>query len=92
MRPTLSTVPKEQADLVWLVYDFVKDESGRYRMVQDEIIYTPFTASMLKVSKTTAGPVGDFVGKMQERLDEKLGPLGVERLLITGVEGEPWSN
>jgi hypothetical protein len=90
--PALPTVPKEDADLAWFVYDFVKDDTGRYRMVLDEVVYTSFATSMLKVSNTTAGPVGDFIGKLQEKLDEKLEPLGVELQLITEVEGEPWGS
>ncbi len=90
--PSLPTVPKESADLAWFVYDFeVDDTTGRYRLVQDEVIYTSFESSMLRVSKTTAGPIESFVSSLQSKLDEKLEPLGVERRLITELEEDaPW--
>ena len=91
--PPLPTVSEEEADLAWLVYDFEKTDDGRYRMVKDEVLYTSFEASMLKVSKTQAGPIDAFVGKLQEKLDEKLEPLDVERRTIAeATDGEPWSS
>jgi len=92
--PTLTPVNPDESDLAWFVYDFEKDPTtGRYRLRQDEVIYTSFEAAMLRVSKTAAGPVDDFIHKLQTRLDEKLEPLGTERRLITEVvEGAPWSS
>lgn len=88
--PDLPTVPQAEADLAWMVYDFVQDPtSGRWSMRQDEVVYTSFEASMLRVSTTAAGPMKDFLDTLQTKLDEKLEPTDVERRTISEL-GEPW--
>jgi hypothetical protein len=73
-----------------MVYDFVQDPtSGRWSMRQDEVVYTSFEASMLRVSTTAAGPMKDFLDTLQTKLDEKLEPTDVERRTISEL-GEPW--
>ncbi|MDF9827303.1 hypothetical protein M2447_001395 [Ereboglobus sp. PH5-10] len=69
--PTLERVPKKKAEMAWFIYDF-KLQSGRYKMVLDEIVYTQFAPALNKITRSRAGNVGDFLKKLQNKLDEKL--------------------
>jgi hypothetical protein len=90
--PDLPHVPREEADLAWMVYDFVQESgTGRWSMKQVDVVFTSFEASMLRVSTTTAGPVTSFIDTLQSKLDELLEPTDVERRTIAEL-GEPWSS
>jgi hypothetical protein len=89
--PELAAVPKDEADLAWMVYDFAQEPTtGRWRLQQDQVVYTSFEASMLRVSTTSAGPLSSFISTLQTKLDEILEPTDVERRTIAET-GEPWS-
>lgn len=87
--PALQNIPEDKADLAWLIYELQKDETtGQYKLKKDEVVYTSFGASMLRVSTTASGPVDTFVSNLQEKLDELLEPADVERENITEA-GDP---
>lgn len=66
-------VEPEEADMAWLVYDLnYNPKNNRYELCQDEIIYTKFQPTMLKITTADPGNVTDFVGLLQSKLDEKL--------------------
>ncbi|MFZ2227186.1 MAG: NotI family restriction endonuclease [Candidatus Nanopelagicaceae bacterium] len=71
--PKLPTVPADEADLAWLVYELVLNAgSGRYDLILKETVYTKFAPTMLTVTTAEPGLVGDFIAKLQIRLDAKM--------------------
>lgn len=71
--PSLTEVDPAVADLAWLVYDLKLDESSnRYQLIKSKTVYTKFQPTMLQITTAVPGPVEDFVGHLQAKLDEKL--------------------
>jgi hypothetical protein len=67
--PTLTEVAKEKAEVAWLVYDLKLDpNTHRYKLERNRIVYTLFTESLEKISKSEAGNKADFIARLQERL------------------------
>jgi hypothetical protein len=71
--PPLEQVPKEKAEIAWLVYDleFSKAENF-YTLRRKQTVYTGFESSLDQITKSEPGSIRDFVGVLQEKLDEKL--------------------
>jgi hypothetical protein len=90
--PPFESVPPTEADLAWLVYDLVPDPAtGRFHLTKTQTAYTVFEPTMLKVTTTTPGPVGDFLDHLQAKLDEALertppDPPGVIEMPVRGRE------
>lgn len=81
--PTLDEVPREVADLAWLIYDLVKDPiTGQFNLTRTKCVYTNFPVAMQQVSTTTAGPVSEFIGHLQEKLDEQLESISTDALTL----------
>jgi Restriction endonuclease NotI len=71
--PNLKEVPKSKAGIAWLIYDLVHNKkSNRFVMERKKVVYTAFTESLDKITRSDAGKMEDFVSKLQEKLDEKL--------------------
>lgn len=71
--PKLAKVDPEDAEIALFVYDLILDENRKvYELRQSEIVYTKFASAMVKLTKTKAGPIDAFLGKLQEKLDKKL--------------------
>lgn len=71
--PKLAKVSREDAEIALFVYDLVLDEHRNvYELRLMEIVYAKFGSAMLKLTKTKAGPIDAFLGKLQEKLDKKL--------------------
>lgn len=71
--PEMAEADSSEADLAWLVYDLTHDDDANvYRLTRGQTIYTKFEPSMLKLTTSEAGPVGEFVEHLQSKLDEKL--------------------
>jgi hypothetical protein len=74
--PHLQTVnpdKRDKSDIVWLIYDLKLDtEAHRYNLVLDKTVYTLFGPALEQITKSEAGPVDAFIGKLQEKLDSKL--------------------
>lgn len=71
--PSLPEIRPEEADIAWLVYALKLDEEHkRYQLVRERIVYTPFAQSLASITTSEAGPVDDFIGHLQQKLDEKL--------------------
>jgi hypothetical protein len=71
--PSIAEVDRAEADLAWLVYDLTHDAASNvYRLTRGQTIYTRFEPAMLKLTTSEAGPVDEFVGHLQSKLDEKL--------------------
>ncbi len=70
--PKLKVVPKEKAEIAWLVYDLKLDTSNRYVLTKQQTVYTEFTTSLDQITRSEAGNVKDFINVLQTKLDEKL--------------------
>lgn len=71
--PQLTQVAPQEADLAWLIYDLKLDESSnRFQLIKSETVYTKFQPTMLQITTADPGPLDDFVGHLQAKLDEKL--------------------
>ncbi|HNT77124.1 MAG TPA: NotI family restriction endonuclease [Anaerolineae bacterium] len=69
--PVLPVVASAQADMAWFVYNLALDQ-GRYTLVKHQTVYSSFAPALDSITKTEAGPVEHFIGRLQEKLDEKL--------------------
>lgn len=71
--PAPPTVSREEAEVAWMIYDLKKDEdTNRYNLVLDEIVYTEFEPALVKITSPEAGPIEDFVEVLQGKLNEEL--------------------
>lgn len=71
--PELPEVTREKADIAWFLYDLEMNESeNRFYLVRYKTIYTAFDPALLRITKASAGKIGDFVLLLQSKLDEQL--------------------
>jgi hypothetical protein len=71
--PKLEEVAPEKADMAWLVYDLVRDPAKNvYALTRWKAIYTKFSESLEKITRSEPGKIEDFVEVLQEKVDEKL--------------------
>jgi hypothetical protein len=75
--PNLKQVPKQYADVAWLIYDLKllkeKDqEPGGYYLTKVDEVFTKFEPALLAITTPSPGKVEDFVKLLQEKLDEHL--------------------
>ncbi|MCX5973346.1 MAG: NotI family restriction endonuclease [Coprothermobacterota bacterium] len=71
--PTLQEIEPERADIAWLVYDLVHDKKcDSFSLKRWKAVYTKFTESLEKITRSEPGNVRDFVEVLQEKVDEKL--------------------
>lgn len=70
--PYLERVPREEADMSWLIYDLI-DRSGRlYELQKVETVYTKFSDALNSITRPRVGDIGDFLKILQSKVDEKL--------------------
>src|SRR6266699_4149068 len=71
--PSLSEVEPGEADIAWMIYDlqYVSAEN-HYQLVQNKIAYTKFGDALDCITRAEPGPIEDFIGDLQQKLDEKL--------------------
>jgi restriction endonuclease NotI len=71
--PKLKEVPKDKADIAWLVYDLELDKKNNvYVLKHKQTAYTEFGAALDQITKSEPGDVKDFITVLQGKLDEKL--------------------
>jgi hypothetical protein len=70
--PNLKEVAKEVADVAWLVYDLIPDESGSLKIAKTKTVYTEFSEALNTISRPKIGKVDDFLKILQAKVDEKL--------------------
>jgi hypothetical protein len=71
--PYLEVVDSKLADVGWMVYDVHLNAAGTmYDIKREKVAYTAFSEAMDRIAKPSIGPVDEFVGKLQSKLDEKL--------------------
>jgi len=85
--PKLRQVPKERADLAWLIYDLVLDErDNRYNLTHTRTVYTEFSSALRSITVSKPGAVEDFVATLQAKLDAKLEGASLAQLSDTSPD------
>jgi len=71
--PPLIEVDKQEADMVWLIYDLEHDvDQNQYHLSLQHSVYTLFEPALDQILTAEPGPIEDFIGFLQEKLDKKL--------------------
>ena len=72
--PKLPEVPKEQADIAWLIYDLKPPAKpgSHYELFREKVVYTQFGAALKQITKSCPGKMEDFLRQIQTKVDEKL--------------------
>jgi hypothetical protein len=71
--PSMEEVDKNEADLVWLVYDLKHDQAENLRrLTLTQSVYTRFGPALDRITKSEPGEVQDFVDLLQTKLDDVL--------------------
>jgi hypothetical protein len=71
--PEMPTVTPDRADIAWLVYDLKEDHATKTMTLADcETVYTEFGPALDRISKPVPGDIGEFMGLLQDKLDERL--------------------
>jgi hypothetical protein len=78
--PVMEQVPKSDAEIAWIIYDLQHDSGSsdtpaRYSLKKVDEVYTEFEPALLSITTPHPGRVGDFIGLLQEKLDEHLETL-----------------
>lgn len=95
-RPFFSTLPElprttcEEADTVLLVYNLAHDATTNLlSLVPSEIVYTLLAPTLQRLTTLEAGEVDFFVGRLQDKLDDKLGGVSPDAsTLMEYFEGQ----
>lgn len=68
--PFLPIVPKDCADMAWLIYDLVpKSPVGPFNLTHVETVYTAFSDSLIAITKPDVGDPETFIRVLQHKLD-----------------------
>ena len=71
--PKLRHIPKDKADIAWLIYDLIYDDSSSlYQLRHTDTVYTKFDSALSTITKSEPGNVSGFLAILQDKLDEKL--------------------
>jgi len=62
-----SEVDGADADIVWLIYDLVENDSGRYELTLDRRAYMDFEQMLEEAGASVAGEMGNFTNKLKDR-------------------------
>ena len=82
--PPLETVPPEESDMAWLVYDLHRDESdNRFHLNRVQTIYTKFEQALNRITRPEAGELNEFMLKLQSQLDVHLNAAPTNALVET---------
>jgi hypothetical protein len=70
--PVLHEVPRDNAELAWLIYDLKHDAStDRYRMCCADVAYTTFESALTTISTPMVGEMSEFIGYLEERIQRR---------------------
>jgi hypothetical protein len=71
--PRLPEVKPADADIGWFVYDLVKNKTeNRFKLRHCKVVFTRFTESLEKITRSDHGDIAEFIEHLQEKVDEKL--------------------
>jgi hypothetical protein len=81
--PKLPEVPKEKADIAWLIYDVKPpaNAGAHGELFRDRIVYTRFEPALNQITKSRPGKMEDFIRQLQEKVDEKLETPPINRTI-----------
>ena len=82
--PEMPTVPPEEAEIAWLVYD-LECVNDSYNLIHDQTVYTKFNPAINKITKPEPGDMEDFMGLLQDKLDEHLGDNPPDAPTLTDI-------
>ncbi len=78
--PELPETSAEMADIAWLIYDLVYNETKqRYVLTPTRTVYTQFKPSLDKITLSEPGPAEGFLANLQKKLDAKLAGTAEEQ-------------
>lgn len=78
--PDFPTVPKEKADICWLVYQ-LNDDSKRFELTLSKKVYSGFDDTLKKLGTPEVGSETDFIAELEKKLDKKLSALKAKGFL-----------
>lgn len=82
--PTLEEVDKSKAEVAWLVYDLVADDTdSKYLLSKTKTIYTKFSSALNIITRPQVGRVEDFMSLLQAKVDEKLETPPINKTIET---------
>lgn len=69
--PKLHEVPKEQADIAWLIYDLKPPTKpgSHYELLREKTVYTKRPMSSAEIEQSTGEPMQQFVRRLEVELD-----------------------
>ncbi|MBV6440099.1 MAG: hypothetical protein EPGJADBJ_01761 [Saprospiraceae bacterium] len=71
--PELPTTSESNADIAWFLYDLILDKNSNQNVLTlVDVVYTEFEPALLKITTPQPGDVSDFIGFLQQKLDEQL--------------------
>lgn len=71
--PELAEVSESEGDIAWMVYCLEYQESSKtFKLRRKKTVFTLFEPSMKRITTSEAGPVEEFLSRLQDKLDEKL--------------------
>ncbi len=71
--PSMEAVEKDDAELVWLVYDLKHDSTDNLRhLTLAQTVYTRFIPALDKITRSEPGDVQQFINLLQTKLSEVL--------------------
>jgi hypothetical protein len=71
--PQLESVPADDADIAWFVYDLARNESeNTFALKRLDPVYTRFDDSLQKITQSEPGKISDFLELLQRKVDDKL--------------------
>jgi len=80
--PKLEEVCQSDADVAWLIYDLVLDpKSTGYNLTKSRVIYTRFSDALNTITRPKVGDVGQFIGLLQSKVDDKLESAPINKTL-----------
>lgn len=82
--PELPETTREEADIVWLLYD-MKLANERFEMVLGKTIYTKFLPALNRITTADTGDVQAFVDLLQSKLDKTQGGTPPDTSLLTDI-------
>lgn len=86
--PQLPEVPKEEAEIAWLVYDLEPPAQacGQYTLSLEQTVYTRFESALSQITRPHPGELKEFLQRLQMILNEKLETPPVNRTIENPFE------
>ncbi len=81
--PNLKETDAQKADIVWLVYKLVLDDTNNlYSLSKVKSVYTKFDESLDQIARPEVGSPNDFIKTLQAKLDKELNEIPPETTVL----------